>query len=64
MQQFLFNLQSKTVLGLLSLLAIVLFLDFMGRLTPEAVDAIKWIGGAYLAQRAVATGTENMSGKP
>lgn len=64
MSQLIYNMQSKTVLGLITLLVVVVGLELSGHLTPTAVDAIKWIGAAYIAQRAVATGTENMSGGP
>lgn len=48
------NLQSKTVLGLFVLLIAVVGLAAIGKLTAEAVDAIKWIGASYMGVRMVA----------
>ena len=48
------NLQSKTVVGLLFLLAVVVYLDLIGHLTAEAVDAIKWLGASYMSVRTIA----------
>lgn len=48
------SLKSKTVLGLFFLLSLAVGLDCAGRLTPEMVEVIKWVGAAYFAVRGVA----------
>lgn len=53
------NLQSKTIIGLLVLLLVIIGLAIAGKLTPEAVDVIKWIGGTFMAVRVVANHAEN-----
>lgn len=49
---------SKTVAGLLTLLAAVIGLAVLGKLTPEAVEALKWIGTSYMGVRMVANHVE------
>ncbi len=56
-------LDSKTVIGLLVLLAVMLLLVFTGHLTDQAVDVLKWVGGAYMAVRVTANATENLGKK-
>lgn len=48
------HLESKTNGALLLLLLVVIGLSCFGKLTPEAVDAIKWLGGTFFGVRAVA----------
>ena len=52
------HLQSKTVAGLLSILVLASAMACIGKLTPELVDVIKWVGTAYMAVRGVANYTE------
>lgn len=52
-------IQSKTVLGLLVLLGVTVGLALVGKLTPEVVEVVKWIGGTYMAVRVTANATEN-----
>lgn len=52
------HLESKTVAGFITLLVCVMVLAFIGKLTPEAVDAIKWVGGAYFGVRGIANFVE------
>jgi threonine/homoserine/homoserine lactone efflux protein len=52
------HLQSKTVAGLTVLLAVVVGLAAVGKLTPEAVDAIKYIGASFMGVRMVANYAE------
>lgn len=54
------HLESKTVVGLLVLLAAVIGLAAVGKLTPEAVEALKWIGSTYMGVRMVANASENL----
>jgi hypothetical protein len=56
-------IQSKTIIGFLILLACIVGLALAGKLTPEAVEGIKWIGGSFMAVRVTANYAENMSGK-
>lgn len=56
------HLQSKTILGFLLLLASILGLAAFGKLTPEAVDAIKWLGGSFMLVRLGVNVTENLPG--
>ena len=55
--------ESKTVVGLAVLLLVVVGLALAGKLTPEAVEALKWIGSTYFGVRAVANYAENMGKK-
>ncbi len=57
------HLQSKTVAGLLVLLASIIGLAAFGKLTPEAVEALKWLGSSYRAVRVAANATENLGSK-
>lgn len=54
-----FRLDSKTVLGLASILLLSGLLAAIGKLTPEMVEVIKWVGTAYMGVRAVANYSEN-----
>lgn len=54
------HLDSKTVFGLLVLLACVMLLAFTDHLTAAAVDALKWIGGSYMGVRSVANAVESL----
>ena len=56
-------MQSKTFLGLLILLAAITGLAFAGKLNGEAVEALQWVGGAFMAVRVTANATENLKGK-
>lgn len=57
------HLESKTVVGLTVLLACIIGLSIAGKLTPEAVEAIKWIGGTFMSVRMVANVAENLPKK-
>jgi hypothetical protein len=57
------HLTSKTMAGLLLILLIAVGLTLMGKLTAEAADVLKWIGGSFLAMRAAANVSENMGPK-
>lgn len=57
------HLESKTVVGLTVLLVVVVGLAIMGKLTPEAVDAIKWLGGSFFMVRSVANASEGFGKK-
>lgn len=45
------QLNSKTNGGLIILLIVVVGLALIGKLTPEAVDAIKWLGASFMVVR-------------
>lgn len=53
------HLESKTVIGFTVLLLTIVGLALAGKLNPEAVDAIKWLGGSFFAVRAVANYAES-----
>lgn len=55
------HVTSKTNGALLLLLAVVVGLAVVGKLTAEAVEAVKWLGGTFMGVRAVANATENLS---
>lgn len=55
-------LESKTVVGLLVILGIACGMSLLGKLTPELVDVIKYIGGGYMAVRGVANFSEQKYG--
>lgn len=48
------HLESKTNGALLILLLAVMLLAALGKLTPEAVEAIKWLGGSFFMVRGIA----------
>lgn len=56
-------LDSKTVLGLLILLGVVLLLVFTNKLSSEAVDILKYIASSYMAVRVAANIGENIPKK-
>ncbi len=56
------HLESKTIIGLLVLLSAILGLAIFGKLTPEAVDALKWLGGSFMMVRTAANIGENLPG--
>ena len=51
--------QSKTNNGLYLILALSIALAFAGKLTPEMVEVIKFVGGFFFGVRAVANYAEN-----
>lgn len=57
------HLESKTMAGLAILLIAAVGLTLAGKLTPEAADVLKWIGGSFLAMRAAANVAENIASK-
>ncbi len=57
------HLDSKTVLGFITMIAVVIFLLLFDKLTPEAVDILKYIFTSYFAVRTAANITENLGGK-
>lgn len=57
------HLESKTVAGLTVLLIVIVVLAILGKLTPEAVEVLKWIGGTYMGVRAAANVAENIPRK-
>ena len=58
------KLDSKTVLGLVTILVTASGLAIAGKLTPEMVDVLKWVGGSYMAVRAVANLPGNTPKEP
>jgi hypothetical protein len=57
------SLQSKTLIGLLFILAIAVALQLAGKLSAEMVDVLKYVGGFYFGVRGVANYAENMGSK-
>lgn len=57
------HLESKTMAGLAAILIIAVVAALLGKLTPELVEVIKWIGGSFLGMRAVVNVAENLPGK-
>ena len=56
------HLESKTVAPFLMLLATVIGLAILGKLTAEAVEAIKYLGGGLFAVRTAANVMERLPG--
>lgn len=52
-------LQSKTVLGLVVILGLATGLSLVGKLTPEMVDVIKWVGTSFMSVRGLVNYMEN-----
>lgn len=56
------HLESKTMAGLAAILIIAVGCSIAGKLTPELADVLKWVGGSFLAMRAVVNHAE-LTGK-
>jgi len=54
------HLESKTLVGLGILLAVIVGLALIGKLSSEAVEALKWIGGTFMGVRTAANIMENV----
>lgn len=54
------HLESKTIVGLLLILATAILMGCLGKLTPEMVEILKWIGGSFMMVRTVANFNENL----
>lgn len=52
MNKMLEELNSEPTLALIGLLLVIVGLVSMGKLTAEAVDAIKWVGATYFGMHA------------
>lgn len=52
------HLGSKTMAGLAAILAIAVAMSLAGKLTAELADILKWVGGSFLAMRAVVNHAE------
>jgi len=53
------HLESKTNGALIILLLAIIGLAIIGKLTQEAVDALKWVGGSFFMVRGVANFNDN-----
>ena len=56
------HLESKTMAGLALLIGVAVLCALLGKLTPEMVDVLKYIGGTFMGMRAVANIAENLPG--
>lgn len=56
------HLHSKTMAGFAAILLIAVAAAGFGKLTPELVEVLKYVGGAFLGMRAVANYAESKSG--
>jgi len=57
------QLESKTVLGLLAILAAGLLLEYTGHLSNNATSLLQWLGAAFMSVRGVANVFENLGKK-
>ena len=57
------HLESKTNGGLIVLLVVIVGLAAFGKLTSEAVEAIKWVGSSFFLVRTGANIAENIGAK-
>lgn len=55
-------LSSKTMVGLAGILVIAVVMSLLGKLSAELADVLKWVGGSFLAMRAVVNHAE-LTGK-
>jgi hypothetical protein len=55
------HLQSKSMAGLAAILLIAVLAAIFHLLTAELVDVLKWVGGSFMAMRAVANYSEGKS---
>lgn len=56
------SLESKTIIGLLVLLGTAVGLVIAGKLTPEMVEVLKWVGAGFMTVRTAANVAENLPG--
>lgn len=56
------HLSSKTMAGLAGILLVAVIMALLGKLTAELSDVLKWVGGSFLAMRAVVNHAE-LTGK-
>lgn len=49
--------------GLAAILIIAVGAALLGKLSPELVDVLKWVGGSFLGMRAIANVAENLPKK-
>lgn len=56
------HFSSKTMAGLAGIILIAVAMSIAGKLTPELADILKWVGGSFLAMRAVVNHAE-LTGK-
>ena len=54
------HLESKTMAGLAAILVVAVGASVFGKLTPELVEVLKWVGGSFLGMRAVANVAESI----
>lgn len=54
------HLESKTMAGLAAILIVAVAAAVLGKLTPELVDVLKWVGGSFMGMRAVANVAESI----
>ena len=45
--------EKEELAALILLLALIIALDFLGKLTPEALDGIKWVGMSFMASKGM-----------
>lgn len=57
------HLSSKTMAGLAAILVVAVGAAAFGKLTPELVEVLKYVGSSFLAMRAVANVAENLPGR-
>lgn len=57
------HLESKTMVGLAAILVIAVGCAVLGKLSPEMVDVLKWVGTSFLGMRAVTNVAENIAKK-
>ncbi len=58
------HLESKTVAGLTILLAVAVAMNLLGKLTPEMVEILKWLGASFMSVRVAANIGENLPKNP
>lgn len=56
------HFQSKTIFGLFVILAVACVMALVGKLTPQLVDVIKWVGTSFMGVRGIANFSEGKNG--
>jgi hypothetical protein len=56
------HFESKTVMGLLTLLVAMFVLSYTGHLDANAVEVLKWLGVSFMSVRGAANVAENLPG--
>ena len=58
-----YHLSSKTTLGLVLFLSVIVGLSLLGKLTADVIEGLKWVSASFFVVRGVSNASENMTKK-